>query len=68
MGDPETDAEAFNARYPVGTSVRYRRGRADGDGVESVTRSAASVVGGTAVVWIEGVGGRIALSHVEALS
>lgn len=63
------DAERWNAAHPIGTRVRYWTGLREGDGVESVTRSRASVLGGhTVVVWVDGQGACIALSHVEAVA
>jgi hypothetical protein len=60
--------EAWNARHPVGTRVRYWTGLREGEGVESATRSRASVLGGhTAVVWVEGEAACNALTHVEAI-
>jgi hypothetical protein len=65
---PEKKAREFNRLFPVGTRVRYWKGAREGRGKESVTRSEASVLSGhTAVVWLEGVSGAIALSHVEPL-
>lgn len=60
----------FNALYPVGTAVDYfscladmRQGKF---AMRTKTRSPARVLSGhTAVVWIEGKGGAVALSHVR---
>lgn len=61
-------ADEWNARHPVGTEVRYWSFVRSGDGVVSRTRSNARMMGGhTAVLWVEGHHGCIALSHVEAL-
>ena len=58
----------FNLLYPVGVRVRYWTGVREGYGVESATRSEAQMLGGhTAVVWVEGHGACIALSHVEPM-
>jgi len=62
--------DAFNAAHPVGTVVRYwcgvREGAPSGVGP---TRSLAYVLSGhTAVVFIEGTSGCIALSHVEPVT
>lgn len=58
---------AWNAKHAVGTNVAYwsmlKRGEPTGTGR---TRSEASIVGGAACVFIEGVADCIALSHVEA--
>lgn len=61
-----TEIVAFDKRCPPGTRVRYWRmvmeGEADG---EAPTRSSGDLLGGhTPVVWIEGVRGPIALTHV----
>ena len=62
---PNQQAGRFNARYPIGTAVRYWTGVREGEGKLSHTRSIAEVLGGhTAVVWIEGESGCVALSHV----
>lgn len=59
-------AEAWNRAHDVGIPVRYWPGLHEGDGIESTTRSLATVLGGhTAVVWVEGRPDCIALSHVE---
>jgi hypothetical protein len=60
-------AAKWNASFPKGTRVRYWTGRREGLGKESMTRSGAEVVGTVAVVWIDGVAGCVALSHVEPL-
>ena len=60
--------DMFNAAHSVGTRVRYWAGPREGDGTVSTTRSEAEVLGGhTAVVWIVGVRGCVALSHVQAI-
>ena len=63
----QTMAYLFNQTHAVGTPVRYWSGIKEGDGKLSKTRSQADLMGGTAVVWLEGVSGCIALSHVEAV-
>jgi len=55
----------WNERFPVGTKVRYWTGVREGSGTVSVTRSEAQLLCNTAVIWIEGVSGCVALSHVE---
>ncbi len=61
-------ADAFNAANSIGRPVEYwtmARGAA-GTGKMSITRSEATVLpSGTAVVWVVGQAGCIALSHVE---
>lgn len=65
----EREVAAFNTKHPVGTRVRYWRGVREGaPSGEGPTHHPASVLGGhTAVAWIEGCSGCIALSHVEAV-
>jgi hypothetical protein len=67
-------ADEFNERYPVGTRViaypGFRPEDAPGiDGItrlDTTTRSRASVLGGhTAVVWVDGHGACIALTHID---
>lgn len=65
MSKAEKEAERFNERYPVGTRVRIWPARREGEGIETTTRSEASIMGGTAVVWTEARSSCIALSHVE---
>lgn len=58
----------FNATFPVGTKVRYWTGVREGLGKESTTRSDAKLIGGhAAVIWLDGVSGCVALSHVEPI-
>lgn len=58
----------WNRRFPVGTRVRYWTGAREGVGKESVTRTEAEALSGhTAVIWLEGVVGCVALTHVEPL-
>lgn len=60
-------AAVWNLVVPVGTPVRYWTGAREGEGKPSKTRSEAQLLGGhTAVVWVEGHSGCIALSHVYA--
>ncbi len=59
--------EQWNKKHVVGTIVRYWKGLRAGDpSGTSATRSEASIIGGTAVVWVEDEASCIALSHVEA--
>ncbi|MDH6460150.1 hypothetical protein M2302_000301 [Micromonospora sp. A200] len=61
--------ELFNAAHPIGTTVRYWKGVREGDGKTSTTRTEAQLLSGhTAVVWLEGVSGCIALTHIEPVS
>jgi hypothetical protein len=60
--------DAFNAENRVGALVRFWTGEREGDGMVGVTRSDAEVLSGhTGVVWIKGVSGCVALSHVQAI-
>ena len=65
----EREVEVFNTAHPVGTRVRYWRGvRKGAPSGEGTTYHPATVLGGhTAVAWIEGCSGCVALSHVEAV-
>lgn len=66
VGEAQAKADAWNARYPVGTPVRYWTGLREGPGKTGETRAAAEVLKGhTAVVWVTGLAGCVALSHVE---
>ena len=56
----------WNERFHVGTKVRYWTGAREGVGKISYTQSPAEVLSGhTAVIWLSGVSGCVALSHVE---
>ena len=62
----QQECDRFNERIPVGTEVEYWRGIREGEGRRGKTRSEAQVLSGhTAVVWIEGCSGCVALSHVK---
>lgn len=59
--------DAWNANHDVGELVKYWTFTREGEGKLARTRSRAEVLSGhTAVVWLEGVRGCVALSHVEA--
>ncbi|RUX22147.1 hypothetical protein EOA27_04345 [Mesorhizobium sp. M2A.F.Ca.ET.037.01.1.1] len=63
----QADCDAFNRRHAVGDVIRVWTGPREGDPVERVTTSPACILGGhTAVVYVKGGGGCIALSHVES--
>lgn len=49
--------------HPEGTRVCYRRD--NGTALLTATRGGASVMGGTAVIWLEGVSGCVALERVS---
>ncbi|NEA52345.1 hypothetical protein [Streptomyces sp. SID10815] len=71
MSVQQRNVDQWNARYPVGTRVvaypGFRPERdPDAKYLVTRTRSAATVLGGhTAVVWVEGHGACIALTHVD---
>ncbi len=63
--NPAATVAAWNSAYPVGIEVDYRfhRGAAP---KRTRTTTEAQVLGGhTAVVWLAGVSGCVALSHCE---
>ena len=68
------NAETFNSLYPVGTPVLAYpdvrpEGRPDATRLVTRTRSVAQVLGGhTDVVWVDGYGSCIALTHVDVVS
>jgi hypothetical protein len=58
--------DSFNAGNQIGTVCHYWTGVREGEGKIAATRSLALMLGGhTAVVWLEGEAGCVALSHVE---
>ena len=64
----QRECEAWNARHPIGTMVRYWRGTRDGEpSGTGPTTFAACVLGGVAVLWVRGLSGCVALSHVEPI-
>jgi hypothetical protein len=63
--EPEM-VQNWNQRWPVYTPVRYWKGPRPGPSKQGRTRSTAELLSGhTAVVWIEGEVGCIALTHVQ---
>ena len=60
-------APAIETDLAVGTPVRYWPGARVGNGVESRTRTTVQTRGGSAVVWVEGYGAFIALTHIEVV-
>lgn len=66
----QEECDAFNAKYAVGTEVRYWPMAREGEGRGPVkTRTTAQVLSGhTAVVWLEGVSGCMAISHIQPVS
>jgi hypothetical protein len=62
---PEDRAAKWNVRHAVGCPVVYRMD--DGVLFKTATRSEAQVLGGhTAVVWVDGVAGCVALDRVSS--
>lgn len=60
-----TDCAKFNARYPVGAVIQCWTGPIEGKPVERIVRLPAQIMGGhSAVVYVEGGGGCVLLSHV----
>lgn len=66
--DPEIEARRFGDAHPPGTPVRYWTGVREGEGTLSRTRSFPGVTCGTAVVFVEGHGSCIALTHIEVVA
>lgn len=64
----EIEVDDFNAKYPLGTFVRYWRGCKEGKPSGSGrTRTTAQIMCDHGSVWIEGCRGSISLSHVEVI-
>lgn len=64
--DPQKACDQWNAIAYVGMPVNYRNDLRETK--ETKTRTAASVLGGhSAVIWLEGVGGCVALDRVHPL-
>ena len=62
--DPVWEANTFNAAVKVGQRVRYQSIKGEGPSIEYKTRTPAEVLSGhTAVVWLEGKSGCVAVSH-----
>lgn len=61
--------DRFNAQFSVGDTIRVWSGPREGAPVERTVRFPASVMGGhTAMVYVAGGGGSIALTHVEGFT
>jgi hypothetical protein len=61
----QKQCERFNAAHAVGDTIRCWTGPREGEPVERKVRYPAMVLSGhTAVVYVEGGGGCVALSHV----
>lgn len=62
----EFEADIFNKAHPPGTPVTVRRD--SGEVLETVTRSEAWVLCGSAVVLVKGISGGYRLNRVTPLS
>lgn len=64
----QREADAFNARHPIGTMLRYWSWVKEGDPTGTAAiRHHATVVCEGAVIWMQGVSSCHSLSHVEAV-
>ena len=63
--NPAATVAAWNSAYPVGTEVDYRFHRTAAPKRTRTTTEAQVLGGHTAVVWLAGVSGCVALSHCE---
>lgn len=63
-------ADAFNAKYPVGTPARYWRGARVGapSGTGRITHPASVLGGYSAVAWVGGCTGAVGVGFVEPLT
>ena len=65
---PHRKAWDWNEKHPIGTTVSYRPVVGASEHTVHRTRTRAQVLGGhTAVIWLEGKTGCIALDAIEAL-
>ncbi len=63
----QTACDHFNRLHAVGDTIRVWTGPREGKPVERTVRYPASILGGhTPVVYVEGGGGCVALTHVES--
>ncbi|EMO0332524.1 hypothetical protein [Pseudomonas aeruginosa] len=63
--NPAATVAAWNSAYPAGTEVDYRFHRGATPKRTRTTTEAQMLGGHTAVVWLAGVSGCVALSHCE---
>ena len=67
--NPQIEVDNFNRSVPVGTMVRYwkmdRVGEPSGTG--KIRHPATVLSGHTAVGWVEGCSGCVALTHIEVV-
>lgn len=62
----QAQCDAFNKRHAVGDTIHVWTGPREGTPVERTIRAPACILSGhTAVVYVNGGGGCIALSHVR---
>lgn len=63
---PAITVDGWNQQHEVGIAVFYRKD--NGSGVTTTTRSQASILSGhTAVIWLDGVSGCVALDRVSPI-
>lgn len=63
----QAQCDAFNARYPVGTSCSVRKD--GGEAIITKTRSEAQVLSGhSAVIWLEDISGCYLLDRVSPIA
>ena len=66
--DPQKEVEKFNAKVKVGDEVEYSEVIGLGEVKRYVTATPAEVLSGhTAVVWLKGKSGCVAVSHCSPL-
>jgi hypothetical protein len=61
--DPRAQVDSWNRYYPTGTEVEYRLHHAAMPKLTTTTTEAQLLGGHTAVVWVKGVSGCVAISH-----
>lgn len=66
VAEMEAECDRFNKRFAVGEPVKCWTGPGEGAPVERKVRFPAQILSGhTTVVYIEGGGGCVALTHVQ---
>jgi hypothetical protein len=66
--DPQKEVDAWNTTVPVGTAVDYTS-YPGAKAERFATRTAAEVLSGhTAVVWLQGKSGCVAISHCRPVA
>jgi len=66
--NPQTQVDAWNAKYPIGTKVGYSSFPGAELKVTLTTTEAQVLSGHTAVVWIEGVSGCVCVENCKAIA